>query len=281
LKAIAVKVSAIVAFLVVASNPQTTIAADDPVTYIRPGVTGSTFVPDNLNWSAKSLAAASKAIIYLKQEVLGEMKTLQIVGSKTITREYIPTDDIEPYSDWNKYVKVIDSYVLIGKNSKGETLATSRQLPLVQRNIETRLIQLKSRSCALNKPVKDVPSIAPCGFLEVDKSKFLRASLATFLNRGTNRDEAQAWYYRDQLSTCLANKYPFSISNGIFSCPKLSNVYADGHKFPISKRYKRFSYTMKIDAKKYTATMTVSDVPLEKMVPEAYVYDGGFLAWDY
>lgn len=280
MKAIVASATALAAIVVMASSPQTTIAADDPVTYIRPGVTGSIIVPDNLNWSAKSLQAASKAIIYLKQEVLGEMKTLQIVGSKTITREYIPTD-AEPYPEWHKYVQVLDSYVLIGKNSKGVTLATSQELPLDQRNLATRLIQLKSRDCVVNKPVKDVASIAPCGFLEVDKRKFLRASLVTFLRRGTDRDEAQAWYYRDQLSTCLVNRYPFTIKNGVFSCPKLSNVYADGYKFPLSKRYKRFSYTMKIDAKKYTATMTVNDVPLEKMVPEAYVYEGGFLAWDY
>lgn len=264
----------------IASNPQTTEASEDPVTYIRSGVSGSTFVPENLKWSAKSLAAASKAINYLKLEVLGEMKTLQIVGSKTITREYVPTDMV-PYSDWRKYVQVIESYVLIGKNSTGKTLATSRQLPVDQRNLATRLIQLKSRNCSINKPVKDLTSIAPCGFIEVDKSKFLRASLVTFLRRNGNGDEAQLMYYRDQLSTCLSNKYPFTINNGVFSCPKLSYVYSNGYKFPLSRRYKRFAYTIKVDAKKYTATMTVFDVPLETMVPEAHVYEGGYLAWDY
>lgn len=260
------------------SSFSSAVAAANPVTVVNKNMPDPVFVAKNLPWSNTAKAEVSKATAYLKNQIQNELNSLKSAGATKVTRKYIATDS-EAYPDWNDYVGHFDQYVLTGLNAKGKVVAQSQPLPFDLPDLASRLGQLKSTPCSISAKISQ--GLPTCEMASITPDIFLRAAFRTYKNNTENRDLAEALDYQKQLTVCLSNKFPYQVKNSTFICPRNKDIFTVESRFPTTKSYVGFSYSISIDTKTNKAVMTYRGKDLSKVAPKATYTDYSLMRFSY
>lgn len=270
--------SAIAITLTLVCGLPSAVAADNQVTVVNKDMPDRFFVAKNLPWSKASKAEVSKAAAYLRSEIQNELDMLKILGATKVTRKYITTDS-EAYPDWKDYVEHFDQYVLTGLTAKGKVVAESKPLPFDRPDLASRLGQLKAIPCSIS--VKNSQGLPKCEMASISPDIFLRAAFRSYKNNTPNSDMAEAGFYQQQLSVCLANKFPYQVKNSTFICPRNKEIFSVGSRFPTAKTYIGFSYSISIDTKTNKAVMTYKGKDLSNVAPKATYSSSSLMRFTY
>ena len=256
------------------------VSEKGPVTVVWNTPSTATSISDNLVWSRDTKSEAAKAITYLKNELTVQLNKLANAGAVTASRKYLPTSP-GAYSDWKKFVPVFKQFVLIGKNKQGKVVAQSEPTPKNPQDLAAMLVQLNADFCNIvGRPAVNT-SLPSCSIKPVDESKFLRASLRSWIENYSDFEMEESEYLKDLLATCLGNKFKYSIKKGKVSCPDNSKIWVENKDIPLIQNYSRFKYQIVIDSKRRTAVMTYLNRAKIDKAPEAKNTYGSMLMFSY
>lgn len=266
--------------LVFASAASSSLADEAVVEVVKVNWSDEPYVHPNLPWTVASKKEAAKAIKYGQVELQQELGLLKILGATQAKVSYIKTD-AGAYPDWKEYVQQFNQYVLVGLNAKGKRIGVSKSLPADGPDLAARLIQLEKSPCSLtSKPVSG-SSLPICRVKQVDSALFLRAAFRTFLNNSADVDFGQAYEFQNQLRVCLANRFPYKITSGILSCPRLKEIFAAPKDIPLAKDYKTFSFSVAVNKEKNTAVVTYKGKDMSKVAPNAIYTSHSLMKFSY
>jgi len=252
----------------------------EPVTVVWNEPGKATSISDNLVWSRASKYEATKAITNLKGQINTEIKKLTKLGAVTVSRKYLTTSP-GAYSDWKKFVPVFKQFVLIGKNKQGKVVGKSEPSPKNPQDLAAMLTQINADVCRITGMPTGSGNLPICSILSVEESKFLRASLRSWIENYSNFENEEASRFKQLLSTCLANKFKYSVINGKVSCPDNSKIWVENKDIPLIQNYSRFKYQIVIDSKSRTAVMTYLNRKIIDKAPEAKNTYGSMLMFSY
>jgi hypothetical protein len=256
--------------------------ADDKgqVTVVWNESSKGTSISDNLVWSRVSKYAAIRAITFLKAELNKEIKLLANAGAVAVSKKYVDTSP-SVYTDWKKFVPVFQQFVLVGKDKSGKVVGKSEPIPKNTQDLAAMLVQLNADVCNIagRPPVNN--NLPSCSINPVDESKFLRASLRSWIENYSDFEMEESEYLKDLLATCLANKFKYSITKYKVSCPDNSKIWAENKDIPLNQNYSRFKYQIVIDSKRRTAVMTYLNRTKIDKAPEAKNTYGSMLMFSY
>jgi hypothetical protein len=143
------------------------------------------------------------------------------------------------------------------------------------------LTQINADVCRLADVPTGSGNLPICSILSVEESKFLRASLRSWIENYSNFENEEAARFKQLLSTCLANKFKYSITKYKVSCPDNSKIWAENKDIPLNQNYSRFKYQIVIDSKRRTAVMTYINRTKIDKAPEAKNTYGSMLMFSY
>jgi hypothetical protein len=256
--------------------------ADDKgqVTVVWNESSKGTSISDNLVWSRVSKYAAIRAITFLKAGLNKEIKLLANAGAVAVSKKYVDTSP-SVYTDWKKFVPVFQQFVLVGKDKSGKVVGKSEPIPKNTQDLAAMLVQLNADVCNIagRPPVNN--NLPSCSINPVDESKFLRASLRSWIENYSDFEMEESEYLKDLLATCLANKFKYSITKYKVSCPDNSKIWAENKDIPLNQNYSRFKYQIVIDSKRRTAVMTYLNRTKIDKAPEAKNTYGSMLMFSY
>jgi hypothetical protein len=256
--------------------------ADDKgqVTVVWNESSKGTSISDNLVWSRVSKYAAIRAITFLKAELNKEIKLLANAGAVAVSKKYVDTSP-SVYTDWKKFVPVFQQFVLVGKDKSGKVVGKSEPIPKNTRDLAVMLVQLNADVCNIagRPPVNN--NLPSCSINPVDESKFLRASLRSWIENYSDFEMEESKYLKDLLATCLGNNFKYSLKSGAVRCPDNSKIWAENKDIPLTQNYSKFKYKIVIDAKSRTAVMTYLNRKIIDKAPEAKNTNGSMLMFSY
>jgi hypothetical protein len=253
-----------------AIHAQPSNAADSsPVKVVNDTKIYKVLIPNDLQWSSKSLNAATKAIAYQKNEIALALEKLAAKGAVTIVKKYVKTSSVA-YPDWKSYVPTYNQYTLSGLSAKGKIIASSGKLPSDSANLANRLVYLVQTKCA---PKELNPTdIETCAISEADPKLYLRAAMRTALGNGQTED--LGGYIYQQLLTCLKGKKPFTITDDYFDCPSNAAIFGGARGFNLHGNFASRSYSIEVNKLKFTATLTYGPLKYSEIANSA-VYGSG------
>jgi hypothetical protein len=256
--------------------------ADDKgqVTVVWNESSKGTSISDNLVWSRVSKYAAIRAITFLKAELNKEIKLLANAGAVAVSKKYVDTSP-SVYTDWKKFVPVFQQFVLVGKDKSGKVVGKSEPIPKNTQDLAAMLVQLNADVCNIagRPPVNN--NLPSCSINPVDESKFLRASLRSWIENYSDFEMEESKYLKDLLATCLGNNFKYSLKSGAVRCPDNSKIWAENKDIPLTQNYSKFKYKIVIDAKSRTAVMTYLNRKIIDKAPEAKNTNGSMLMFSY
>lgn len=251
-----------------------------PVTVVWNKPTTAASISDILVWSRSSKYEATKAITFLKGQLGAEIKKITNLGAATVSRKYLPTSP-SVYTDWKKFVPVFQQFVLVGKDKSGKVVGKSEPIPKSTKDLAAMLVQLNADVCNIagRPPVNN--NLPSCSINPVDESKFLRASLRSWIENYSDFEMEESRYLKDLLATCLGNNFKYSLKSGAVRCPDNSKIWAENKEIPLTKNYSTFKYKIVIDSKRRTAVMTYLNRKIIDKAPEAKNTNGSMLMFSY
>ncbi|MBJ7281345.1 MAG: hypothetical protein JHD31_05735 [Rhodoluna sp.] len=229
-----------------------------PVTVVNSGVKFARFVPKDLVWGEKSLTAASQAILFQSNEIETSINSLKSKGAVTIVKKFTK-NPVVSFPDWKTYAPSISQYTLTGYSESGKSVGTSKKIPSDVPNLASRLVYLRQTTCSL-RSLSVSQNIEQCSIVKPKNQTYLRASLRTSLGNGQVMDIGGDIF--QQLETCLISKFAFTVQNGVFDCPANARIFGGERSFKMRDTFKTRSYSITIDKRKYTATLTYGPTDL-------------------
>jgi hypothetical protein len=238
--------------LIVGHISQQSLAdSGDPVVIVNGNDTFTSEIPTNLVWGAKSLEASRKAIKFQTTEIKTAISKLNMKGAVKITKTFVKTSTLA-YPDWKTYVPTFSQYVLSGSDANGKMVGRSIRLPSNTPNLASRWVFLKQSECT---PEGSSPAsnLSTCAISKPTAENYLRAALRTATGNGQLEDLGGHIY--QQLFTCLKNKRPFTVKNGIFDCPSNAKLFGGDRSFPVKGNFASRSYSIKFSSNNQKATL--------------------------
>jgi len=233
------------------ASQQTFASSSTPVAVVNGSVKYSTKVPANLVWGSSSLEASTKAIKFQTNEIKTAISKLATKGAVKITKSYVKTSTLA-YPDWKSYVPTFSQYVLSGSDANGNVVGRSIKLPSDSANLANRWVYLKQSECT-PEGSNPASSLSTCAISKPKAENYLRAALRTATGNGQLEDLGGHIY--QQLFTCLKNKRPFTVKNGIFDCPSNAKVFGGDRSFPVKGNFASRSYSIKFSSNNQKATL--------------------------
>lgn len=229
-------------------------SSSDPVVIVNGNVKFSNEIPKNLVWGEKSLEASRKAIRFQTTEIETAISKLTIKGATKITKTFVKTSTMA-YPDWKAYVPTFSQYILSGSDLNGTVVGRSIKLPSNLPNLASRLVYLKQSECH-PEGSSSLAIFATCTVSKPKAENYLRAALRTASGNGQLED--LGFHIYQQLFTCLKNKRPFTMKNGIFDCPSNAKFFGGDRSFPLKGNFATRSYSIAFSSNKRSATLTYS-----------------------
>lgn len=175
-------------------------------------------VPDNLVWSKKSIALATKAQGNLYRTIKAQLSYLRTRGAVRVVRIRHNTDS--GVRNWNKLG--VDKYLyhLEGYDSEGELVASMETLFELSHGVQARTVYLGQDECIF-RPFNffDVGTwfTQQCSITVESKQKFLRSAMQSWVTEaGGYRPDSLA--IAEELKVIASQHLSFKIENNIFKC---------------------------------------------------------------
>lgn len=241
-----------------------------PVTVVNGTTSYPLSIPINLAWGQVSTEASKKAIEFQFREISTEVSKLKSRGASSIKKTFVKNPRIN-YVDWKNYVPTISQYTLQGFNANGKAVGTSKKLPSDVQNLASRLVYLKQKSCVISQAIRN-PKLETCTIAKPTTQTYLRAALRTSTGMGQLMDLGGDIY--QQLVTCLSNKSPFTVEDGIFNCPANAEIFGGNSSIAMMGEFATRSYSISIDEVAYTAILTYGPRDFSKVALRGS-YEGG------
>lgn len=245
-------------------------SASDPLTIVNGNVKFSKEIPKNLVWGASSLEASRNAIEYQTSEIETAILKLSKKGAVKITKTFVKTSTLA-YPDWKTYVPTFSQYVLSGSDANGKIVGRSIKLPSNSPNLASRWVYLKQSEC-IPEGSSPVPGLSDCVISKPKAENYLRAALRTATGNGQLEDLGGHIY--QQLFTCLKNKRPFTLKNGIFDCPSNAKLFGGDRSFPVKGNFATRSYSIVFSPDKRSATLTYGPSDFTRIALTGRCVDG-------
>ncbi len=251
-------------------SQQSLAGSSDPLVVVNSSNTFTTKIPTNLVWGAKSLEASRKAIKFQTSEIKISLSKLTMKGAVKITKTYVKTSTLA-YPDWKTYVPTFSQYVLSGLDANGKIVGRSIKLPSNSPNLASRWVYLKQSEC-IPEGSSPVPGLSDCVISKPKAENYLRAALRTATGNGQLEDLGGHIY--QQLFTCLKNKRPFTLKNGIFDCPSNAKLFGGDRSFPVKGNFATRSYSIVFSPDKRSATLTYGPSDFTRIALTGRCVDG-------
>ena len=175
-------------------------------------------VPDNLDWTEKSIATAKQAQRYLYRTIKSELSYLREQGAVRVERVKHPTESA--VRNWRKLNIDENLYSLNGFDDSGNLVSSTEPLFALHQGVENRTVYLAQDQC-LFRPFNlfDFTTwiIHQCSITVEPKEVFLRSAMQSWFSiSGGNTPHGLAIV--EQVKTVITEGISFAVQENTFYC---------------------------------------------------------------